>query len=109
MQLTRIQKRVLEQYLLFRRRRPTFLILVRLSLSRSVPVSLYMLVTAAILYWLDVTWAACLMAGMFLGYFSFLVGQLRLILRIWPALEQVLDWDQLELLLQENRLRNEEQ
>ena len=100
MQLTKLQRRSLGLYLRFRDERPTLLALMKFSGWRILLISAYCLIFTAFFYFVNSVWGMGLMLGILIGFLSSAIAQLRLFLRIWPAVSYVLDWEKVRALLE---------
>ena len=101
MQLTKLQRRSLELYLRFRDERPTLSALLKSSWWRILLISAYCLILTAFFYFVNSAWGMGLMLGILIGFLSSAIAQIRLFLRIWPAVKEVLDWAKVRALLEQ--------
>jgi hypothetical protein len=100
-QLTKLQRRSLGLYLRFRDEQPTLSALVKFSWWRILLISAYCLIVTAFFYFFNNVWGMGLMLGILIGFLSSAVAQIRLFLKIWPAVKEVLDWTKVRALLEQ--------
>lgn len=107
MRLSKVQRRSLEIYLSFRDTSPSLPKLVRLSGWRILLIPSYCLMATAFFYFYHCVAGIWLMAGILIGFLSSTLAQYRLFLKVWPAVREVLDWNELKALLGKDRGRPE--
>jgi len=103
MQLTKLQRKSLDLYLMFRRQKPTLITLIKISRWKILLVCAYFVVFGMFLYLIDNFFGTGIMLGMILGYLSVTIANLRVFVRLWPVISEVLDWAKVEFLLERDQ------
>ena len=99
MPLTTLQRTVLERYRTFRESPPTIWRLMALA-SRNHAILFILISLGSIFFYLEASESAGLFyAGIGVGVILRDFGSFRTVIRIWPALARVLDWQKIDDLL----------
>jgi hypothetical protein len=107
MQLTKVQRQMLEQYRAYRGNRPGVGFFVRLNLWRYLLLVGAAVVAFLLLLFLGAGGSACLVLGLVAGALLRDIALFRRFKNTWPVTERVLDWERIDYLL-EGRAPDEE-
>ena len=103
MSVTKLQRVVLQRYLGYRTKPPTFFGLLR----QSWRVEVILIAASALGVWyaysVHLYGTSCFIGGLLVGALARDAGTFRRVLQAWPALSQVLDWQRVERVLDEEK------
>lgn len=100
MTFTKLQLRSLKVYLSWHTRPPNFAVLARSSLRSWVALALVAGLGCLIVEW-GYPEAGWLVIGMMGGAFLRDIGRYRVLLKVWPAHDEVTDWERVRQVLNE--------
>ena len=104
MQLTPIQRIVLQRYLDYQKHGPTFASLMRQSWRAELIVIIVSVLGAWVVYRLHFPAMSYFIVGLMVGALARDAGSFRRVVQIWPAIAQVLDWQRVEQALDKKQI-----
>lgn len=107
MKLSQHHRRVLLIYQEYRRSGVSVATMYRYAWKSLAFLFAYILLVAIVMLVMGLPWVAALIGGMALGALFRDVAYIRQAFRLWPLLSQIINWDRItELLEQDNQLKD---
>lgn len=102
MKLTKLQLRTFKQYTEYRSVEPTLLRIMMQGWKACLYIFVFVPAFGCFLIWNEGTSLGWLLIGISVGILSKVIGNVRAFNMVWPALRELIDWEKLNALVQEN-------